>query len=267
MFYCEEEIASSLICPKCQRKFVDPRIIVPCCETLCMSCIEAASSRHLNEFDCHFCGLKHALPEAGFAPNKTIARLLDLRANELFRGSSIEKLKEKLARIQKRVDTARSEVSRSRLVLNEHCSEVKAQVDLLVETKKQELDLKRDELLQQIDAYEQECVARLADIDRAQITLKMDQASEFACDANAYLKNFQIDENLLSEQSQEADSYLENLDKLLVQLKLAQFNGKLLRFRANNGSTAGELTIGQIEFDEFNGQIDAEPLFGKWRFK
>jgi hypothetical protein len=49
---------------------------------------------------------------------------------------------------------------------------------------------------------------------------------------------------------------LEKLGQLLDQLKVAQFNGKLIRFRANESTS--EWTIGKIEFDELNGPKEME---------
>jgi hypothetical protein len=81
MFYGEKEIASNIICQRCNVKFADPRIILPCHETLCINCIEELTDAKSNEINCHFCRVKHQIPAAGFGPNKLMAQLLSLKAD------------------------------------------------------------------------------------------------------------------------------------------------------------------------------------------
>jgi hypothetical protein len=201
MFYSAEEIVASLNCPKCDTKFVDPRIIVPCCETLCLSCIESLTVG--DEINCHFCvGCKHSIPPNGFASNKTILQLLDLRANEFYRGSNIETLKAKLARIQNLAYDFKEQMATSTLIVHKHCREVKTQIDLFVETKKQQLDNLRDELLKKIDSYEQECAEKCHNHNTGDNkTLHIDQVNQFVHELTAYLTNFKIDEDLVSQRS------------------------------------------------------------------
>jgi hypothetical protein len=82
MFHGEEEIKRSLICARCNLKYVDPRIIIPCFETLCINCIEDLTENK-SQFNCHFCRLKHAIPVSGFPANKTVAKLLTLKASDV----------------------------------------------------------------------------------------------------------------------------------------------------------------------------------------
>jgi 16S rRNA C1402 (ribose-2'-O) methylase RsmI len=69
---------------------------------------------------------------------------------------------------------------------------------------------------------------------------------KFARQTKDYLKSFQIDDQLVAEHSQNADDHLANLEKLLGELKGAQFNGQLLKF------TPSELKIESIGALEFN---------------
>jgi DNA-directed RNA polymerase subunit RPC12/RpoP len=122
MFYGEEEIASNLVCPRCKVKFVDPRIIVPCLETLCINCIEELTDVKTNEINCHFCRVKHLIPAAGFGPNKLMAQLLSLKANEVSRSANVEAVKEKLSRIEQLKDQLKTNIETSELIINEQWS-------------------------------------------------------------------------------------------------------------------------------------------------
>jgi hypothetical protein len=256
MFFGEEEIATNLICPRCKTKFVDPRIIVPCCETLCFGCIEDLTiTDKKDQISCHFCLTNHAVPKDGFASNKLIAQMLSLRANEVYRGANMEKFKQKLARIETLTDEFKSKLENSTLIINEYCRDVKTQMDLLVETKKKELDDMREEFVTRIDTYEQECVSNLQQLDTQIFLDRVDQANKFASEWKSYLKNFKIDEEVVSEPSRQVDGHVASLEKLLKELKGAQFNGRLLSFKASESKTD---PIGTIEFETLEVLKDSQ---------
>lgn len=104
MFYKEEEIIEELHCPKCRRRFSDPRII-PCGQTYCQMCIrdlvEAYEDKKRDTFKCPSCASKHPIPpETGFPPNLVAVRLLKKSSNEVYRSKNVERLKDVLNRIQ-----------------------------------------------------------------------------------------------------------------------------------------------------------------------
>jgi hypothetical protein len=248
MFYVEEEIASSLICPRCKLKFVDPRIIVPCGDTLCNNCIDDLST--YNQLDCPFCHVTHTTPVGGFPPNKTITHLLHLKASDVYRNANVEALKMKLNRIQHLHNDFKSKLDNSAIIVNEHCREMKTKIDLLVETKKMQLDEMRDEYVKRITSYEQECVSNMQKRDTKSLLDAVEEINVFAGKCKDYLKNFKIDEAVVSERAQASDVHIAHLEKHLEQLRGAQFNGQLLKFKANeDDASKTEATIGKFEFE------------------
>lgn len=116
MFFKEEEINDELVCPKCRHKFDDPRIL-PCGATLCKLCIEdelTRSEKTPAEFKCPSCSSAHQ--SAVFPANLVAARLVKKSSNEVYRGKSVEKLKECLNKIE--TDVRELEKNKLRFVTN-----------------------------------------------------------------------------------------------------------------------------------------------------
>ena len=104
MFFKEEEITEDLICPKCSNKFQDPRVL-PCGQTFCQMCIQEMLVDNKDQFKCPSCKSNHQAPDKdGFPPNIIVVRLLKKSSNEVFRGTSVENLKEHLNKLRSNVD-------------------------------------------------------------------------------------------------------------------------------------------------------------------
>lgn len=104
MFYKEEEIAEDLICPRCSKKFQDPRVL-PCGQTYCQPCIQDILVNDENLLKCPSCKSSHPVPDkADFPPNLIVVRLLKKSSNEVYRGTSVENLKEYLNKLRSNID-------------------------------------------------------------------------------------------------------------------------------------------------------------------
>jgi hypothetical protein len=246
MFYREDDIAYKLICPRCNVKFVDSRIIVPCHETLCVNCIEDLTEAETSEINCHFCRVKHQIPAAGFGTNKIMIHLLGLKADEVYRSANVEAVKEKLSRIQQLKDQLKTNIETSELIINEHCRGVKIQIDLVVETKMKELNDMRDEYLAVVNAYERDCLNNLPNLDTQVLFRAVDKANQFVNELKDYLKSFRIDENVVSTQSVACDRHLAELEGSLLYLKGSQFRGQVIKFKPNELKIE---SIGAFEYD------------------
>jgi hypothetical protein len=247
MFYVEEEIAVNLICPRCKTKFVDPRIIVPCLETLCAHCIATLTDENNNEITCHFCAdRKHAIPEDGFGSNKIVAKMLSIKADEVNRSPNAEALKQKVNHIHNLRREFVSKCENSISVIKDYCQAVKSRLDSFVEAKKRDLDKARDEFATEIDSYETECLANWKKWNDKMFLERLHEINTFVRDCSEYLKTFRIDENVVSEKRRGAGTHAAELEKLLRQLKGAQFNGKLMKFKE---SELNSKLIGSFEFE------------------
>jgi hypothetical protein len=85
---------------------------------------------------------------------------------------------------------------------------------------------------------------------------RVHEANKFASDLREYLRNFKIDKQIVGDKSHQLDGQLDELDKLLGQLKGAQFNGNLLKFTPSQSKTD---TIGVFEFERVEEMPKNQP--------
>jgi hypothetical protein len=250
MFYKEDDIQSNLTCPRCKLKFVNPRLILPCMETLCYNCIEETS--HNGELDCYFCQSKHKIPPNGFLPNKLIAQLLTVKASEVYRSQSVERLKDKLSRIDTLMFKLNGNLETSKMTIYEHCWRLQNQIDLITELRIEEAHEIRHRMLQQLGEYQTECVENLEnEFSQLSVLVRKNNfhdESEFINEAQKFLQNFTLDERVLAESMEKADVHLSDLSERLDMVKCAQFKGRLLQFIENH-ARLDDATMGTFEFE------------------
>jgi hypothetical protein len=164
----------------------------------------------------------------------------------VFRGANVEAVKEKLSRIEQLTDQLKTNIETSELIINEHCRGVKIQIDLVVETKKKELDDLRDECLAIVDADERDCLNDLPKLDTQAFHREVERANKFVQELKDYLKSFRIDYNVVSEQSFACDRHLAELEGSLLHLKGAQFRGQVIKFKPTELNIE---SIGAFQYD------------------
>jgi DNA repair exonuclease SbcCD ATPase subunit len=260
LFVSQEEIDRTLQCPRCSLRFVDPRIILPCFETLCLKCIQYLCQDI--KFNCFFCHVKHEIPEKGdgFPPDKSKAQMLNLQASEIYRGSNVEAFKEKCRRVAQLAGDFESSMDASPAIIKKHCLDLKAHIGTLVEKRIQDLHDMRDELYLKVNSYEQECLKNVQNINNKQqaATNNVQEAKTFSNELSEHLKKFKTNEDV-SEKIQQADSHLARLDKLLDQLRGSQLSGKLLTFNENKLAITD--LIGTFEVKRLDTLQDFKPLY------
>jgi hypothetical protein len=159
----ETMLERGLTCPRCNVRYVDPRIIEPCGETLCARCVEGLLAQN-GQFDCFFCNVKHEMPENGFHPNTLIAQMLQVRQSSTSNNEdvildatspSVIQLQEKLNQIQTLTRQIQSKMENYKFIISEYCQDMRDEVNMVVDTKKRELEEMRDELVKKIEIQEQ----------------------------------------------------------------------------------------------------------------
>ncbi len=101
MFYKKEDIDSHFICPFCSETLRDPRIL-RCGISACHECIQNRIDPDTQELECSSCMKKHspANNEEGFYSNVVFSRLIETKANQVYRSQIVDKLKSKLDKLK-----------------------------------------------------------------------------------------------------------------------------------------------------------------------
>jgi hypothetical protein len=267
----EDELKNSMLnCPKCQEKFVDPRIITPCVETLCINCINA--STHKNYLDCFFCKSKHDVPAEGFLSNKAILKLLQM---EVVSEDNNEELKKNLTKIGKLANELKEKIKNSNLIIQEHCELVKSDIDSMADMKIELINKMRAECLDKVENYEKRCVRNMEKEDLSRQSAYADEMFAFTqtcassldkstATTNGHVNGSNghgtVDEIVMQGYYKEAESHLANLKKEIKLLKSIQFKGKQLKFNKNKNRSF--TSLGRLEYKLLN-RVKEDPLKGK----
>lgn len=96
-----KDILEELICPNCQMKFADPRIL-PCGQTCCQKCVEELirNIESVNDFTCPFCASIHHVPtQIGFPRNLMADKLVNLSRIKVSINENCKRLDEYLKKL------------------------------------------------------------------------------------------------------------------------------------------------------------------------
>ncbi len=167
MFYEQAVIESFLKCASCSQKYDEPRML-PCGRTICSACLDTLvklTDKTANSFKCSMCQGTHENRE--FPVNKSVKDLLKASPAEVFRCDLVEKFKANLSEIElKKAELERLLLNGADLV-EEHCIEIRLDVDLATERAIEEIQRHRDSILKQINDYEAETVDLIQAGERA----------------------------------------------------------------------------------------------------
>jgi hypothetical protein len=160
---------------------------------------------------------------------------------------------EKLNEINKLVEELRMKIARTRLTVNEYCSDLTNDVDIATETKIENaatpqekyidvLNNERRRLLKEIKDYEAECMVNV-EATRGKLLESIDAASKWA---SLMLKPTSLARyvDFEAQLNEQAHARLCHLEHLILQIKAFQFGGKLMKFNASKCNLEiGTLTV------------------------
>jgi hypothetical protein len=153
-----------------------------------------------------------------------------------------EELEEKLKRIQHEIDELKLKINRARLDINEYCSELINQVDIVVETRIEDLNERRKELLQEIRDYEQECVRKM-EANKAKLVERAEKMKDWA----TRVQESRTSDNFMCELNKQAEIYLAELKNLFTHMKAFQLSGQQMEFQEEDMCDLGSLKIKEMK--------------------
>jgi hypothetical protein len=167
-FFDRNEIESALLmCPCCKSRFEQP-IFLPCQDSICLKCLDtlAETSARSGYIQCPECKLDHPVQnKTQYKPNRFIEKALKIEPIKVTRGSQFEKClqstNQKINDLVETIQNSETLVGESETKISEFFSKLKNQIDLSVEVKIEQLNKYRDEYIQRISDYEQECINNL----------------------------------------------------------------------------------------------------------
>jgi hypothetical protein len=237
MFYIEQDINENLKCQICKNKFENPKIL-PCGESICNECLPVEINYSNNEeqaFICNICNQEHLISANGFPPNKCLAKLLENTPIEFYRGRSHEQLKEKSKELKHEIGQLKELIEMPKEIIKNNCNLLREQVRFSVESTEIKLAKAAEQLLKEIDNYEDQC---LQDSDKNKdlfISLKI----ELKDLETIYNEHTDYLNKPLIEHQETADKLNTTIEKLIniiyikINLHKSIFSDKSLKFKAN----------------------------------
>jgi hypothetical protein len=254
MFYKKEEVDLVMLCSICSDFFQDndPRML-PCGESACHRCIKSASDAN-NEFKCLFCEEQHKpSSEKGFPPNLALLKLIKTKANEVYRNSNVKKLNSKLAEGRQKSDDLKANFENGTDQVKEHCIKLRNRVHLETEILIEQAHQFNEQLIAEIDKYEQECLDafnKKTSKYENECMQFLTEVDRFYLENAKYLTQFKIDEKKIENGLALAETYIEKLQKEDLALRMMKFDGQLMEFKKNEDkptqSLVGSLTKQQL---------------------
>ena len=158
MFYKKEDIDQSLTCFNCGNKFDQPLLIVPCCETLCLKCVNSLTAG--DDFNCCFCNVVHNVPRGGFKLNMAIDKLLKSRPGEVCQKKILaqKNLTEKFNTFKRLVETFSFNIRALETDVDTYCSHMQSRIDLAAEEKIEQIKRIRTYYLKHTTDYKTTCL-------------------------------------------------------------------------------------------------------------
>lgn len=250
MFYTEEEILNELICPRCSKVFVDPRI-TPCAKTICINCVEEQKTND-NEIDCFFCAKKHKLEdESGLIPNEHLNKILSKRPRSIYRGEHMEQFKLNVKKFDEIKQQLESGIKNSNLTAIEDCSKLKNQIDIHAEENIQRINLLRSELILRINQYESECLDNIQE-KVSSLNKTITESNKYLNECQTYLRDCNsFNDQQLQEKSTETVRFINQLKINLSSLESIKYGGNFLTYEPPKFNDQNQLL----------GKLKSEPFF------
>ena len=253
MFYEASEIDSLLICSICDQKLQDPRVL-PCGQTFCNRCIEAVADTDKNRIKCQHCAKAHEIPSEGFPQNSKLNKIIQVKANEVFRGLLFKNFKNVYESIREKTNKIESDLEIGATLIRNQCDKTRDDVQLVIEKAHDKLNEIKNGFLDEIDEYENECQEQFKYMQQNKngIDKVIIESKKFLIKSEAMYKKFEINEQEVKTGLDEANKLLDSLEIVEDKLHSDMFKGINLKFdkyeKGLEAETLGCLERENIEF-------------------
>ena len=247
MFYNEDEVYEHIKCPYCKLKYQDPRI-VDCGASFCMSCIDLLIKIDEDGFNCPACTKFHLKPANGFLKNVNLAKLCDINATVVSRGPLVESFKTVLDEIKSKLDELNSNNKLGVDKIRDYCDKLRNDVQLHAEELIEAIKKQNIELIQQIDAYEQESTLNFSQENSTKLSKFINETYAMHSNWSKLLKQQKISDTELKSATAEAKKSLSRVKQEDGMFLNELFGDKLFIFLKESSQVESEL-VGRLVVD------------------
>jgi hypothetical protein len=254
MFFEEDAIKNALKCQVCNKKLDEARNL-PCGSTICLSCTKTIQLDAYHHFVCIVCLKKHEMLSEGLPLNKIVSLFLSYEPKEVYRGQVAEKLKSSLKEIEKNIEKISFSLKSGVDQMKEYFMDLKSEVQLATEEAIEQLNIFNEELINEINLKEIDCLASIALNEKLkqELSNRVNESELFHCKWSQYLKQPIISDESVVNANESANSLIINLINDLDALEQIKFNGCKIKFEQNTTKLMKSM-LGYFRF-EFQSSI------------
>ena len=221
----ENESHNNLICPGCNDKYTDPQQL-PCGQSLCNYCIQTIEK---NEFKCALCNNVHQKPVNGFPLNDQLIQQLNKRL-KTESSNEAQQFKTLSNNIDTKLKQAEFDLANGDYIIKEHCRELRREVQLAKEIKIEQIQKLSEEMLSQIDSYEQDRITAYLKSKKEPFTLKLNDFKAELLNWNQNLDKLLTRDQYLTNETDSARNMLSNLAIEKENIQNLVYDDKILEF-------------------------------------
>jgi hypothetical protein len=157
-----ETIEEAIKCAECKRVLESP-VLLPCSDSICKKHVKEGAS----EFHCLACDIIHPVPSRGFPVNKALSIMLERKIQNNKFSAEYNCAFDSFKNLEKKVDEVKLLQKDPHFFINKVIGELKCETDILRDEFKLAIDRKAEEIIKDLDEYEQECKSNLVSRDVA----------------------------------------------------------------------------------------------------
>lgn len=264
MFYEEQQINKYLLCPKCQTRFDEPKIL-PCGKIVCNNCIltylDSVTTSNSKDFKCIVCTELHSWPRQEFPTCEQLAALLLEKPNDISRGEAADNLRQNIIDLQNQLDELNSTMQNGVDRIREYCLNLRNDVQLAIETKMngkskipaefngKTINQINKSMIDKINNYEKECVEMFENDKSFQD--KFDEMSNeitnFSIKWKNYIRHNKLNDNEMLKANHLAESFKLKLISEKKKVNDHLFNGGKFSKYVENFNKINENILGPLK--------------------
>jgi hypothetical protein len=229
MFYQEFKLEEKLCCCKCKIKFDVPKCI-PCGHFICFKCENEYSTKNSTVHVCSICLCEHQIPKDGFPIAELLVELMELVPVKVYRGELHAKTSELIIDLDKTIENFGDKMKNSEEIIRNYIDSLRNSVDLATESKIDQLNKHRDDLISRINSYEQKCLNNIQTEKYFELEKKLQESKKSLKKWRNELNEADLNKKIIQETMDSAGLLKTNVTDSLIRLESLMFEFAKLTF-------------------------------------
>lgn len=249
-------------CEYCEEILASP-IILPCGNKICQKDVSELTI-DICTIRCVFCSEDHIVPKLGFPIDQHLQELLDLNISQFEFGPVYNHCKKNLKKLIEKIKEADTLRADPEYFIHQYFSDLRNQVDLRREDLKTKIDHCSDEILKNLQEYENECKLAYQKIN--EITGELDESKLLLNGLIEDFDSFDINDRKSKETTGKAMELKPLLTNQIIRLKQHFLNNREYKFKVTDVNM--EKIFGTLVYNtETQTEFDSKIISGTDQYK